>query len=157
MQSCAVPSNSCRSERSQRRLTGSGLTKETIAETCPTPAIPPIRRYLPRAGKSPFAGKCVVVAEVRVEPVSATKFPGNREINRVFREPSLAQRFRRPFNEQIQWLADKFPTQRNREVQMDIREHFSDEQGNYVSVHFLHACLLRLRTRSVLIGNFAGE
>src|ERR1700730_8594489 len=60
MQSCAVPSNSCRSERSQRRLTGSGLTKETIAETCPTPAIPPIRRYLPRAGKSPFARKCVV-------------------------------------------------------------------------------------------------
>ena len=54
---------------------------------------------------------------------------GNREINRVFREPSLSQRLRRPFNEQIQWLADKFPTQRNREVQMDIREHFSE--GNY--------------------------
>src|ERR1700736_3662881 len=40
---------------------------------------------------------------------------------------------------------------------MDIREDFPDEQRNYVSVHFLHACLLRLRTRSVLIGNFAGE
>ena len=25
-------------------------------------------------------------------------------------------RFRRPINDQIQWLADKFPTQRNREV-----------------------------------------
>src|ERR1700688_2304854 len=67
--------------------------------------------------------------------------------------PAFPLQFRRPINEQIQWFADKFPTQRNREVQMDIREDFHHE----VSVHFLHACLLRLRTRSVLIGNFAGE
>src|SRR6202035_1814907 len=40
-------------------------------------------------------------------------------------------------------------SEQNRELELRNRET--------VSVHFLHACLLRLRTRSVLIGNFAGE
>jgi hypothetical protein len=42
--------------------------------------------------------------------------------------PAFPLQFRRPINEQIQWFADKFPTQRNREVQMDIREDFHHEQ-----------------------------
>jgi hypothetical protein len=43
---------------------------------------------------------------------------------------SFSPRLTRPVNDQIQWLADKFPTQRNKEVQMDISEHLSDEQGD---------------------------
>jgi hypothetical protein len=34
--------------------------------------------------KSPFVGDCVVADAVAVEPVSASYFPANREINREF-------------------------------------------------------------------------
>jgi hypothetical protein len=40
--------------------------------------------------------------------------------------PAFPLGFKRQINEQIQWLAYKIPTQRNREVQMDIREDFPD-------------------------------
>ncbi len=42
--------------------------------------------------KSPVAHDCVVVDAARCEPVSASKFPANREINREFRRirPSIA-------------------------------------------------------------------
>ncbi|MGB6539659.1 MAG: hypothetical protein WBF03_02145 [Xanthobacteraceae bacterium] len=39
-----------------------------------------------KVGKSPFGYDCVVADAVHIEPVSATKFPVNREINREYRE-----------------------------------------------------------------------
>src|SRR6516162_2761726 len=43
-----------------------------------------IRVILRQLGKSQFAQDCVVADAVTVEPVSATKFPANRENNREF-------------------------------------------------------------------------
>ena len=46
---------------------------------------PPIRGYSPGSGKSPLERECVVADAVAVEPVSARKFPANREKNRLSR------------------------------------------------------------------------
>jgi hypothetical protein len=45
---------------------------------------PPIRRYSHGVGKSLFVWDSVVADAVAVEPVSASYFPANREINREF-------------------------------------------------------------------------
>ena len=45
---------------------------------------PPIRRYSRGIGKSLFVSDCVVANAATVKPVSATKFPANRENNREF-------------------------------------------------------------------------
>ena len=64
---------------------------------------------------------------VRYEPVSAPKFPANRELNREFcRTPGLSTTSLMPSpGEQIQRLAGEFPTQRNREFQTRVTGEFS--------------------------------
>jgi len=55
----------------------------------------------------------MVVDALRIEPVSSSKFPGKLTGNFIDSDPPT--RFSRPIGKQIQWLAAKFPTQRNRE------------------------------------------
>src|SRR5271169_3571573 len=60
----------------------------------------------------------------------------------------------------ISGLLERFPTQGNREFFQRNRELFSRNREvglPAVSVDFSHTCLVRLRPRSVLTGNFAGE
>jgi hypothetical protein len=47
---------------------------------------PQIAGYSSETGKHRFASDCVVVDAVRIEPVSAVKFPSIREKNREFRK-----------------------------------------------------------------------
>ena len=54
------------------------------AETKHQHASPPIRGFRQKPGKSPLERDCVVADAVAIEPVSASKFPGIREINREF-------------------------------------------------------------------------
>jgi hypothetical protein len=56
-------------------------------------------------------------------------------------------------------LLGKFPTQINRENILKNREFLSGNREFHlqgVSVHFLHACFLAVRTRSVLTDKFSG-
>ncbi len=57
----------------------------------------------------------------------------------------------------LQRLFTKFPTQTNRENILKNRELFRKNREfslGFVSVHFLHACFLAVRTRSVLTDKF---
>src|SRR5215203_6656485 len=60
----------------------------TSAETKPSHTMPPIRGYLPAAGKFPQTWDCVVADAVEVEPVSFPGFPAGRE-SREFSETRL--------------------------------------------------------------------
>jgi hypothetical protein len=55
-----------------------------FAETKRSRTSPPIRAYSLEPGKSPFDWEYVMADAVAIEPVSARKFPANREINREF-------------------------------------------------------------------------
>src|ERR1700738_3265663 len=68
----------------------------------------------------------LAVDAARIEPVSTSKFPANREKNREFRgKKGLPRRFSRPIGPRIQWLTTKFPTQRSREFFGVNREFFT--------------------------------
>jgi hypothetical protein len=72
MASCLATTASASFDISLREPRGSGAICTMI----------PIRRYLHDTGKSLFVWDCVVADAVAVEPVSASKFPANREKNR---------------------------------------------------------------------------
>jgi len=59
---------------------------ETAAETKLTPQLGQLGASYQTAGKSLRTSECVVADAVAVEPVSARKFPANREKNRVTRD-----------------------------------------------------------------------
>src|SRR5207302_138501 len=77
---------------------------------------PQIAGYSSETGKHRFASDCVVVDAVRCEPVSASNFPDNREINREFAKFSRMRRFPSPIGMYIQKLPAEFPARLNREL-----------------------------------------
>ena len=87
----------------------------------------------------------------------SAKFPGNREKYREFCGIQALSAIQAPSQRANSIACRQIPCI----TEQGIFERVAgNEQGTFrteVSVHFLHACLLRLRTRSVLIGNFAGE
>ncbi len=90
----------------------------------------------------------------RLNSLLTGKLTGN------FVDSGLFPRFGRPVVERIQWLAAN--SLRNGTGNFFRRAgNFLERTGNFitprVSVHFSHACLFGLRTRSVLTGKFAGE
>jgi hypothetical protein len=69
---------------------------------------------------------------VHREPVSAPNslLTGKKTGN--FAEFGTSPRFLRPVTAQIQSLAQKFPTQENREFSNPLQGRFLDEQGNFL-------------------------
>ena len=63
-----------------------------------------------------MGGECVVVDAVAIEPVSAPNFLLTGKLTGNSAESGLARRFSRAASQLIQCLAEKFPTQRNREL-----------------------------------------
>ena len=99
----------------------------------------------------------MVVYAVRYERVSNLQFPANREINREFRDSGPSEANFVHETTVLQRLFTKFPTQINRENILKNREFLSGNREFHckvVSVHFLHACFLADRTRSVLTDKF---
>jgi hypothetical protein len=58
---------------------------------------------------------CVVVDAPQIEPVSNSNSLLTGKLTGNFVDSGHPVRFSRPVGERIQWLAAKFPTQRNRE------------------------------------------
>jgi hypothetical protein len=68
---------------------------------------------------------------VTIEPVSASEFPANREINREYRDSGVTPQVWLQFNQQLQRLEVKFPTQKNREFFEANREIYPLIRENY--------------------------
>ena len=62
-----------------------------------------------------MGGECVVVEAFQIKPVSTANSLLTGKLTGNFAESGQPLRFWRPIGERIQWLADKFPTQTNRE------------------------------------------
>jgi len=90
---------------------------------------------LPSLRNAWFEWECVVVDAACIEPVSTSKFPGNREINSEFRgtRPSGGDSGAQSAS-QLNRLPPEFPAQRGREFSKPYQGKFFGEQGIAVGV-----------------------
>ena len=108
--------------------------------------------------------ECVVVCAARYEPVSTCNSLLSGKITGNFAIFGLLEAISVRKAPVPQSLLGKFPTQinrenilKNREFKIGNREINPQNGKRSVSVHFLHACFLAVRTRSVLADKFQVE